>query len=33
VAAFTTGCMQLFQVLFAHARNNDLPASRRHLYP
>ena len=32
-AAFTTGCMQLFQVLFARAGNNDLPASRRHLYP
>jgi len=31
-AAFTTGCMQLFQVLFARARNNELPASRRHLY-
>jgi cyclopropane-fatty-acyl-phospholipid synthase len=33
VAAFTTGCMQLFQVLFARAGNNDVPASRRHLYP
>ena len=32
-AAFTTGTMQLFQVLFARGRNNDLPASRRHLYP
>jgi cyclopropane-fatty-acyl-phospholipid synthase len=31
-AAFTSGCMQLFQVLFARPRNNDLPASRRHLY-
>ncbi len=31
-AAFTTGCMQLFQVLFARARNNELPATRRHLY-
>ena len=33
VAAFTTGTMQLFQVLFARAGNNDLPATRRHLYP
>ncbi len=32
-AAFTTGCMQLFQVLFARGGNNDLPATRRHLYP
>jgi cyclopropane-fatty-acyl-phospholipid synthase len=31
-AAFTTGTMQLFQVLFARGRNNDLPATRRHLY-
>jgi len=33
VAGFTGGWMQLFQVVFARARNNDLPASRRHLYP
>jgi len=33
IAAFTTGRMQLFQVLFARERNNDLPATRRHLYP
>jgi cyclopropane-fatty-acyl-phospholipid synthase len=32
VAAFTTGSMQLFQVVFARARNNQLPPSRRHLY-
>jgi len=32
IAAFTTGRMQLFQVLFARERNNDLPATRRHLY-
>jgi len=32
-AAFTTGTMQLFQVLFARGRNNDLPATRGHLYP
>ena len=31
-AAFTTGCMQLFQVLFARGGNNDLPATRRHIY-
>jgi len=31
-AAFTTGTMQLFQVLFARGGNNDLPASRRDLY-
>jgi cyclopropane-fatty-acyl-phospholipid synthase len=31
-AAFTTGTMQLFQVLFARGRNNDLPATRGHLY-
>jgi cyclopropane-fatty-acyl-phospholipid synthase len=33
IAAFSAGTMQLFQVLFARGRNNDLPASRRHLYP
>jgi cyclopropane-fatty-acyl-phospholipid synthase len=33
VAAFNAGTMQLFQVLFARAGNNELPASRRHLYP
>ena len=32
IAAFTTGYMQLFQVLFARGRNNALPATRRHLY-
>ena len=32
IAAFNTGTMQLFQVLFAHAGNNELPASRRELY-
>jgi cyclopropane-fatty-acyl-phospholipid synthase len=32
IAAFNTGSMQLFQVLFARARNNDLPASRRYIY-
>ena len=33
VAAFTSGTMQLFQVLFARGGNNALPASRRDLYP
>ena len=31
-AAFSTGCMQLFQVLFARGANNELPRTRRHLY-
>ena len=31
-AAFTTGTLQLFQVLFATADNNDVPATRAHLY-
>jgi cyclopropane-fatty-acyl-phospholipid synthase len=32
IAAFTTGSLQLFQVVFARARNNALPWSRAHLY-
>ncbi|MEW5864273.1 MAG: cyclopropane-fatty-acyl-phospholipid synthase family protein [Pseudomonadota bacterium] len=32
IAAFTTGSLQLFQVVFARGENNELPASRRHLY-
>ena len=32
VAAFTTGSLQLFQVLFAPAENNELPWTRRNLY-
>ncbi|HTV79691.1 MAG TPA: cyclopropane-fatty-acyl-phospholipid synthase family protein [Steroidobacteraceae bacterium] len=32
VAAFTTGTLQLFQVLFATAENNDVPLTRDHLY-
>jgi cyclopropane-fatty-acyl-phospholipid synthase len=31
-AAFNAGTMQLFQVLFARAGNNDLPPTRAHLY-
>jgi len=33
IAAFTTGSLQLFQVVFAPAANNDVPATRAHLYP
>lgn len=32
IASFTTGWLQLFQVLFARASNNDLPRTRGHLY-
>jgi cyclopropane-fatty-acyl-phospholipid synthase len=32
VAAFTTGTLQLFQVLFAPSVNNDIPWTRAHLY-
>ncbi len=32
IAAFTTGHLQLFQVVFARQRNNELPSSRAHLY-
>lgn len=32
IAAFTTGWLQLFQVLFARPRANRLPWSRAHLY-
>ncbi|HTC16257.1 MAG TPA: cyclopropane-fatty-acyl-phospholipid synthase family protein [Steroidobacteraceae bacterium] len=32
VAAFTTGTLQLFQVLFAPGVNNDVPWTRAHLY-
>ena len=31
-AAFTSGTMQLFQVLFTRPQNNDLPWTRSHLY-
>lgn len=33
VAAFTSGSMQLFQVVFARGGNNAVPATRRDLYP
>jgi len=32
IAGFTTGSLQLFQVLFAPRHNNDLPQTRAHLY-
>ena len=32
IAAFTSGTLQLFQVLFTRPRNNDLAWSRSHLY-
>jgi len=32
VAGFSTGTLQLFQVVFATADNNDIPWTRAHLY-
>ena len=32
VAAFTTGTLQLFQVVFAPGESNDVPLTRAHLY-
>ncbi len=32
IAGFTTGTLQLFQVLFAPRDNNDVPMTREHLY-
>ena len=32
VAAFTTGTLQLFQVVFAPGENNDVAWTRAHLY-
>ena len=32
IAAFNVGNLQLFQVVFTHARNNELPWSRAHIY-
>jgi cyclopropane-fatty-acyl-phospholipid synthase len=32
VSAFSTGTLQLFQVVFAHKANNDIPWTRAHLY-
>ena len=33
VAAFSVGTLQLFQVVFAHAQDNSVPWTRRHMYP
>ena len=33
IAGFTTGALQLFQVVFAPRDNNDVPMTREHLYP
>lgn len=32
LASFSSGKLQLFQILFSHPRHNDLPWSRAHLY-
>jgi cyclopropane-fatty-acyl-phospholipid synthase len=32
LAGFTSGLIQLFQVVFAHAANNEVPWTRDHLY-
>jgi len=32
IAAFLTGGLQLFQVVFSRERNNQLPWSREHIY-
>ena len=32
VAGFTTGSLQLFQVVFAPGESNDIPWTRAHLY-
>jgi cyclopropane-fatty-acyl-phospholipid synthase len=32
IAGFTTGALQLFQVVFAPRDNNDVPMTREHLY-
>ena len=33
IAGFTTGSLQLFQVVFATKDNNNVPWTREHLYP
>jgi cyclopropane-fatty-acyl-phospholipid synthase len=33
IAAFETGTLQLFQVVFTTQENNDIPLSRQYLYP
>ena len=32
IAAFNTGNLQLFQVVFSHSENNDIPHSREYMY-
>ena len=32
LAAFNVGELQLFQVMFGHVENNDIPWSRQHVY-
>jgi cyclopropane-fatty-acyl-phospholipid synthase len=32
VAAFTTGELQLFQVVFSRAKDNNIPMTRNHIY-
>lgn len=32
IAAFKVGSLQLFQAVFTHAENNEVPRNRRHLY-
>ena len=32
IAAFNTGSLQLFQVVFTREENNDIPWTRSHLY-
>ena len=32
-AAFETGTMQLFQVVFTTAENNQIPLTREYMYP
>ena len=32
IAAFNVGSLQLFQIVFTHAENNELPWSRAHIY-
>jgi cyclopropane-fatty-acyl-phospholipid synthase len=33
IAAFETGTLQLFQVLFTTAENNEIPLTREFMYP
>ena len=33
IAAFNTGSLQLFQVLFTKQDNNEIPLTREYMYP